>query len=161
MASSMEKPNRVVRSDGVQVGGGDVAVFSELAFIPSRTGDPFANFGKSDLSLYASNDLSDRSGVRELDAVKFRDTSLSDMRVCVNQAGSSGVTVQIDDADTGSIPCELQNFAIAPDFHDDAMADSDGLGYRVLGIQGEDVAVKQEKVSAGVRREDSSRQQNG
>ena len=51
------------------------------------------------------------------------------------------MTVEVDDADAGSIAREFQNFGVGTDFHDNAMADGDGLGYRIVGIHCEDVAV--------------------
>jgi hypothetical protein len=51
------------------------------------------------------------------------------------------MTVEVDDAGAGSIAREFQNFGVGADFHDNAVADGDGLGYRIIGIHGEDVAV--------------------
>ena len=52
----------------------------------------------------------------------------------------------------GALPRELQNFGVGADFHDDAMADGYGLGYRIVGIHGEDVAVNQDEVGGGILR---------
>ena len=51
------------------------------------------------------------------------------------------MTVEVDDADAGSTAREFQNFGVGTDFHDNAMADGDGLGCRIVGIHCEDVAV--------------------
>ena len=116
-------------------------MFGELALVPAGAGDPFARLDESDLGLYAGDDFSDRSGIRELDAVEFFDASVSDVGVGVDKAGGGGMTVEVDDAGAGSIAREFQNFGVGADFHDNAMADGDGLGYRIVGIHGEDVAV--------------------
>ncbi len=59
----------------------------------------------------------------------------------VDKARGGGMTVEVDDAGTGSIAREFKNLGVGADFHDNAMADGDGLGYRIVGIHGEDVAV--------------------
>jgi hypothetical protein len=52
--------------DSVEIDGRDVAVFGELALVPAGAGDPFARLDDSALGLYAGDDFSDRSGIREL-----------------------------------------------------------------------------------------------
>ena len=127
--------------NSIEIGGGDVAVLGDLAFVPAGTADPFARLDQSDLGLYTGDDFSYRSGIRELDTVEFLDASVSDVGVGVDKAGGGGMTVEVDGADAGSIAREFQNFGVGTDFHDNAMADGDGLGYRIVGIYGEDVAV--------------------
>jgi hypothetical protein len=51
------------------------------------------------------------------------------------------MTVEVDDAGAWSIAHKFQNFGVSADFHDNATADGDGLGYRIVGIHGEDMAV--------------------
>ena len=132
MAGGVDEPDGIVGGDGVKIGSCDVAVFGELALVPAGAGDPFARLDKSDLGLYAGNDFSNRSGIGELDAVEFFDASFGDVGVGVDKARGGSITVEVDDADAGSIACELQNFGVGADFHNDAMADGDGLGYRIL-----------------------------
>src|ERR1035437_5683713 len=134
MAGSVDEP------DGI-VGGDDVAVFGELALVPAGAGDPFSRFDERDLGLYTGNDFRPRSGIGELDAVEFLDTSFGDVGVGVDQAWGGGMTVEVDDACAGSVAGEFQNVGVRADFHDNATADGDGLGYRIVGIHGEDVAV--------------------
>ena len=71
------------------------------------------------------------------------------------------MTVEVDDACAASIACEFQNFGVGADFHDDAVADGEGLGHRVLAIYSENVAVKQEQVGTWVLREETCGQQQG
>jgi hypothetical protein len=47
---------------------------------------------------------------------------------------------------------EFQNFGVRADFHDNAVADRDGLGYGIVGIHGEDVAVNEDEVGDGILR---------
>src|ERR1039458_405702 len=103
MAGSVDEPDGIVGGDGVEIGGGDVAVFGELALVPAGAGDPFARFDESDLGLYTGNDFSHRSGIGELDAVEFLDTSFGDVGVGVDQAWGGGMTVEVDDACAGSV----------------------------------------------------------
>src|ERR1022692_1679374 len=104
MAGSVDEPDGIVGGDGVEIGGGDVAVFGELALVPAGAGDPFARFDESDLGLYTGNDFSHRSGIGELDAVEFLDTSFGDVGVGVDQAWGGGMTVEVDDAGAASVP---------------------------------------------------------
>src|SRR5580700_3052863 len=122
MARGMDEPDGVIRGDGVEIGGGDVAMFGELALVPAGAGDPFAGLDQSDLGLYTGNDFSHRSGIGELDAVEFLDTSIGDVGVGIDQAWGGGMTVEVEDACAGNIACEFQNFGVGADFHDDAVA---------------------------------------
>ena len=74
------------------------------------------------------------------------------MGVGIDKAGRGGMTVEVDDADAGSIAREFQNFGVGADFHDDATSDGYGLDYRIVGIHGEDVAVNQDEVGGGILR---------
>jgi hypothetical protein len=40
------------------------------------------------------------------------------------------MTVEVDDAGAGSMAREFENLALGADFHNNATADGDGLGYR-------------------------------
>ena len=51
MAGSVDEPDGIVGGDSVEIGGGDVAVFGELALVPARAGDPFARLDERDLGL--------------------------------------------------------------------------------------------------------------
>jgi hypothetical protein len=62
------------------------------------------------------------------------------------------MTVEVNDAGAGSMAREFENFAVGADFHNDATADGDGLGYRIVGTDGEDVAVNWDEVGGGVLR---------
>src|SRR5271154_164013 len=103
-----------------------------LSLVPARAGDPFPRLSMSDLDLHAGNDFSNRGGIGKLDAVEFLDASTGDVGMSVDEARGRSMTVEVDDADAGSTPCELQNFRIGAHFHDYVVADSDGLYYRVL-----------------------------
>ncbi len=59
----MDKPDRILGSDRVEVGGGDVAMFSELALIPAGAGYPFAGFDLSHFRFDSAKDFTDRGGV--------------------------------------------------------------------------------------------------
>jgi len=141
VASGVHKPNRIVRSDGIEIGGGDVTVFCEFALVPARTRDPFARFDESDLGFYAGDNFCNRYGIRELDAVEFFDPSVSDVCVCVDQAWCGSTTVEIDDTNAVNIAGEIQHLSVGPNFHDHAVAHSNGLGYRIVRIHGKDVTV--------------------
>ena len=141
MAGGVDEPDGIVGGDGVEIGGGNVTVFGELALVPAGAGDPFARLGEGDLSFYTGDNFSYRTGIRQLDSVKFFDASVSNVRVGVDKARGGGMTVEVDDAGAGGIAREFQNFGIGSDFHDNAMPDGDGLGYRIVGIHGDDSAV--------------------
>ena len=141
MAGGVDEPDGIVGCDGVEIGGGNVTVFGELALVPAGAGNPFARLDESGLGLHAGDDFSYRSRIRELDAIEFFDTSVSDMGVGIDKARGGGTTVEVDDTDAGSIARELQNSGVATDLHDNAMADSNGLGNRIICIDGEDVTV--------------------
>jgi hypothetical protein len=51
MTGGMPEPNGIVGGHGIEIGGGDVASFSELAFIPAKAYDPIAGLDESDLGL--------------------------------------------------------------------------------------------------------------
>ena len=63
------------------------------------------------------------------------------MGVCIDKAGGRGMTLEVDDSDAGSIARELQNLGVGTYLHDNAVADSNGLGNRIICIHGEDVTV--------------------
>src|SRR6202035_5329318 len=73
VAGGVDEPDGIVGGDSVEIDGRDVAVFGELALVPAGAGDPFARLDESDLGFYAGDDFSDRSGIREPDAVEFFD----------------------------------------------------------------------------------------
>src|SRR5271154_6541434 len=98
-----------------------------LSLVPARAGDPFPRLSMSDLSLHAGNDFSNRGGIGKLDAVEFFDASIGDVGVGVDEARGRSITVEVDEADAGSIACERQNFGIGAHFHNYAVADSNGL----------------------------------
>jgi len=75
--------------------------------------------------------------------------------VGIDQTWSGGVTVEVNDPCPGSIACELQNFGVGADFHDDAVANGEGLGHQVLAIYSENVTVKQEQVGTWALREET------
>ena len=141
MAGGVDEPDGIVGGDGVEIGGGNVTVFGELALVPAGADDPFARLDENGLGLHTGDDFSYRSRIRELDAIEFFDTSVSDMGVGVDKSGSGGTTVEVDDTDAGSIARELHNLGVATDLHDNAVADSNGLGNRIICIHGEDVTV--------------------
>jgi hypothetical protein len=151
----MDEPDGVIGCHGVEIGRGDVAMFGELALVPAGAGDPFAGFDQSDLGLYTGNDFSHRSGIGELDAIEFLDTSFGDVGMCVDQAWGGGMTVEVNDAFAGSIACEFQNFGLGAYFHNDAVANGEGLGHRVLAIYSENMAVKQEQVGTWALRKET------
>ena len=79
----------------------------------------------------------------------------------IDKAGRGGMSVKVDDADARSFTRKIQNLGVSADFHDDAAADGDGFGYRVPGVDRENVAMQQNKVSAGtLRGQISGQQQN-
>src|SRR5215470_5410248 len=61
--------------------------------------------------------------------------------------GRGGVTVQVDDARAGILSGKFRNLGIRADLHDGAFSYGDRLGDRVLSIDGEHAAVKQEEVA--------------
>jgi len=71
MAGGVDEPDRIVGATASRIGGGDVAVFGELASSQPEPVTHSPGLTKSDLGLYAGDDFSDRSGIRELDAVEF------------------------------------------------------------------------------------------
>src|ERR1700733_1562218 len=156
MGGCMDEPDGVVGGDCVKIDSCDVAVFVELSLVPARAGDPFPRLGKSDLNLHAGNDFSNRGGIGKLDAVEFLDASFGDVGVGVDEPRCRSKTVEVDDADAGSIACELQNFGIGAHFHNYAVADCNGLCYRVLRVNGEDVTVNQDEVDGRALRGKSS-----
>ena len=107
VAGGVDEPDRIVGGNGVEIGGGDVAVFGELAFVPAGAADPFARLHESDLGLDPGDDFSYRSRIRELDAVEFFDACLSDVGVGIDQARRCGTTVEVDDAGAGCIAGEF------------------------------------------------------
>jgi hypothetical protein len=67
--------------------------------------------------------------------------------MCIDQAGCGGVTVKVDDAGAGILSGKLHNFGIRADLYNGASFDGDCLGNRVLRINGEYAAVKQDEVA--------------
>src|SRR5215831_2815638 len=150
MPGGLDKPDRIIGSDGVEIGGGDIAVFSELALVPSVAGNPFAGFDLSHLRFDATKDLTYRGGIRKLHAVELFDTSIGNMRVRIDKTRCGRSPVEIDDANAGTIPCKLQNFGVTANFYDGPVPYGYGLRYRILFIHGQDMAMEQQKV--GIRR---------
>src|SRR5256884_6493212 len=72
MAGGMHEPDGIVGGHGIEIGGGDIASFSELALIPARASDPFAGLDQRDLGLYSRHDFRYRSGIRKLDRKSTR-----------------------------------------------------------------------------------------
>ena len=84
MAGGVGEPDGVVRGNRVEIGGCDVAMLGELALVPSRARDPFSRLNQSDLGLYTGDDFSDRSGIRQRDAIQFFDASIGDVGVGID-----------------------------------------------------------------------------
>src|SRR6266704_3227626 len=97
----------VVGGHGIEIGGGDIASFSELALIPARASDPFAGLDQRDLGLYSRHDFRYRSGIRKLHAVKFFHASLGNVRVRINKPRRGRVPVKVDDPHPGSTAREF------------------------------------------------------
>src|ERR1700691_3843892 len=162
MPGGVHEPDGVIRRDGVEIRRGDVAAFGEFALVPAGAGDPFAKLDNRDLGLHAGDDFRYRSGIRELDAVELFNAAVGDVGVGVDEAGGGCATVEVDDAGAGGSACEFQYFGVGADLHDNTVTDGESLGYRVPGVYGENVAVKQDEVGGkALRGEDSSQQQDG
>ena len=69
------------------------------------------------------------------------------------------MTLEVDDTDAGSIARELQNLGVGTYLHDNAVADSNGLGNRIICIHGEDVTVTQDEVGRDLCRKSPGKQQ--
>ena len=97
MSGRVLQPDGVVGRDFVEIGGVDVAVFDELALVPTGAADPFAGFGGCDFGLDAADDLGDAPGVAELDVVECVDAGVLVVSVRVDESGSGGSAVEIED----------------------------------------------------------------
>ena len=75
------------------------------------------------------------------DVVQLLHSSLGDVRVGIDKTGRGRKALQVDDAYPGSLASKAKNFRISPDFNYHAASNRDRLRHRVLGINGENVAV--------------------
>ncbi len=71
------------------------------------------------------------------------------MRVRIDKTRCGGTPVEVDDANAGTIPCKIQDFAVSANFHDAAVPYCYGLRDGILFIYGQDMAMNHHKV--GVR----------
>ncbi len=142
------QPDRVVGRDFVEVGGIDVAIFGELALVPAGAEDPFAGFGGCGSGLDAADDLGDACGVGQLDVVELVDAAILIVTVGVDEAGSGGSAVEVEDL--GVRVGEGEDLLFGADGDDCAVADGEGFGDGVFGVDGEDGSVDEDYV--GFRR---------
>jgi hypothetical protein len=80
----------------VEIGGVDVTFFGELAFVPTGTTDPLAGLCGCDLGLDAADDLGDALGVAQLNVVEFVDAAILVVAMRVDESGSGGSAVKIE-----------------------------------------------------------------
>ena len=58
MPGGMREPDGIVGGDGIKIGGGDVTVFSELAFVPTGADDPLAGLNNGEPGFHTRDDFS-------------------------------------------------------------------------------------------------------
>src|SRR5215469_18434148 len=118
MAGCVNQPYGIVRSHGIEVGSGHITMLSQFALVPARPGYPYAGFDALDFRLHTRKNLSNRRGVRKRDGVKVFHPAIGNVCMRVDQAGSRGATVEVDNTDIWSIAGKFQDFSIASNFHD-------------------------------------------
>ena len=138
------QPDRVVGRDFVEVGGIDVAIFGELALVPAGAEDPFAGFGDCRTGLDAADDLGDACGVGQLDVVELVDASILIVAVGVDESGSGGSAVEVEDL--GVRVGEGENLLFGADGDDCAVADGESFGDGVFGVDSQEGSVDEDYV---------------
>src|SRR5579859_7417363 len=114
MSGGVSKPDWIVGRDFIKVGGGDVTVVGEFAFVPASAGDPFAGFAGGHALADHLDGFADFADLAELDAIERG--GLVKVAMGVNQAGSGGAAVQINDA--GGFGSALADLFVAADRDD-------------------------------------------
>ncbi len=81
----------MVGSDGVEIGGGEVATFGELGFVPASALDPFTGSKRGGFFADEVDDVLDAGDFAERDVVE--DGSFVEVAMSVDEAGSDGEAV--------------------------------------------------------------------
>ena len=102
---------------------------------------PFARLASRDGRTYPGHGLGDAGHIAERHVIHLVDTGFGDVSMTVDESRRSGAAVQIDAA--GDWAGQLQNVAIRARGDDLAAAHGEGLHRRILGIDRENVSVKQ------------------
>ncbi len=139
VAGYVLQPDGIVGGDFVEVGGVDVAVFGQLALVPTGAEDPFAGFGGCGSGLDPADDLGDAGSVGQLDVVEHVDAAILIVTMRVDESGSGGSAVEVEDFRVGV--SEGENLLFGADSDDCAVADGKGFGDGVFGVDGEDGSV--------------------
>src|SRR5262249_4632800 len=147
MAGGVGEPNRVVRGDFVEVGGGDVTPLGEFAFVPASALNPCARFAGCDFFADQLDGFGDRFDGSKIDGIEL--IGGVEVAMGVDEAGSGGAAVEIDDA--GVLRGELADLLVGADGDDLAVVNGDCLCPGVPRIHGDDLAVDPNDVRAAAR----------
>src|SRR5215467_8699963 len=146
MASGVRKPDRIIGRYFVEIGSVDVAEFREFAFVPARALDPDSRRRVRDFLAHEFDGLGDALDIAEVEVVNGG--GLVEVAMRVNQTGSGGASVEIDDV--GVLSGMLADFVIGTDRDNFAVLNGEGLRDGVLGIYGDDFSVDQEKIGVAL-----------
>ena len=144
VACGVHEPDGIVGRDLVQVGSNDVAALRQLAFIPAAPVSHSPGFSLTAAACTRRFTSSTVGGIAQAHGVELVDSSFSDMGVAVDESGGCSSAMQIDDTCLRS--GELQDFFVRTYGDDFSLANSNRLGYGVLGVYGQDFSVDQDQV---------------
>src|SRR5262249_11431298 len=117
------QPDGIIGRDGVEVGSRNQAMFDEFALVPAGAANPFAGLEGGGFLADQLNRVFDAGDFAERDVVK--DGGFIEVAMRVDQAGSYGEAVKIDDY--GRFGRELADFFVRTDGGDFAVMDDQGL----------------------------------
>ena len=147
MAGGVRKPDRIIGGNFVEIGSIDVAEFREFAFVPARALDPDIGRRVRDFLAHEFDGLGNTLDVAEVEVVDGG--GFVEVAMRVNQAGSSGASVEIDDA--GVFSGVLADFVIGADSDNFAVLNGEGLRDGILGIYGDDFSVDQKEIGVALQ----------
>ncbi len=145
MTGGMHQKHRVIRRNGIEIRGGDIAMFSEFTLVPAGSGNPFARLGLRDFGLHPINNDLDRGRVRKLHPVQVVYSALSDVRVCVGIV-PEWLYVPRRSMTRRPRPTAKLKLYITADLRDHSVLDHKSLCYRVVRIDGENVPMNENEV---------------
>ena len=136
----VSQPHRIVCGDRIEIGGGDIAPFGELALVPAVAQQPFAGFQCRNSQPYAPHHLGDARDVAQIHVIQFPDSAVGDVRMAVDEPRRRGPAMQIDAAGGGA--GEAQNLVVGAERGDLPIANRHAFDDRILRIHREYPAVK-------------------
>ena len=144
MAGGVFQPDRVARTDRIQLRGRGIAALGQLALVPAGTLHPFPRPGGGGASAHGGQQVRQAADAGQVHMEQGVLAGFQHMGMGVDQARRRRTAAQVDDP--GLTPHQGRDLGVRAETDDPSVAHRQGLDEVTAGIEGLDPSVQQDEV---------------